>query len=290
MDTRKILFIVNPSAGKKKNLDLRDFIEKNFRHRNFTVAVSSSLQYYEEIKQRILDEHFTDVIACGGDGTVNKVASFACLNGLRLGILPLGSGNGLARSVKVSMDLKKALRQIEEGRTRRIDAGTLNGNLFFCASGIGFDAHIAALFENSKGRGLWGYIKLIWNEFFSYSSEKYTLSYSDKEIKRHAFVLAVCNSGQYGNDFYIAPTAKMDDGKLTISILKPFPKWVTPYVILKVLFRKTHTLKWVETHHTEELEVQRDTEEYVHLDGEPHKESTKIKYGVKKHALEIICG
>src|ERR1700741_293875 len=117
MDNRKILFIVNPSAGKKRNLDLKEFIEKSFNHANFMVAVSTSLEYFEEIKQLAITEKYTDVVACGGDGTVNKVASFASKNMLRLGIFPLGSGKGLARSVKISMDLKKALRQIENGKT-----------------------------------------------------------------------------------------------------------------------------------------------------------------------------
>ncbi len=290
MSVRKILFIVNPSAGKKRNLDLKEFIEEHFDFPEYTVAVSSSLQYFEEIKQKAMTEGYTDVIACGGDGTVNKVATFACNNNLRLGILPLGSGNGLARSVKISMDLKKALKQIEEGRTTKIDGGVLNGNLFFCASGMGFDAYIAALFENTESRGLWGYIKLIWKEFFSYRSENYILRFDGKEINKPAFVLACCNSGQYGNDFYIAPTADMRDGKITISILKPFNKWLTPWVIFKVILKKTHTLKCVETYHADDIKITREKKGSVHLDGEPHEEGTEIHYTVKPLALEIIAG
>lgn len=290
MRQRKILFIVNPSAGKRRNLDLKEFIEKHFNYAHFTVAVSSSLEYFEEIKQKALTENFTDVIACGGDGTVNKVASFACNNDLRLGILPLGSGNGLARSVKMSMDLKKALKQIEAGRSQKIDGGILNGKLFFCASGMGFDAYIAALFENTESRGLAGYIKLIWKEYFSYKPEKYILKFDGKEISTEAFVLACCNSGQYGNDFYIAPTANMRDGKLTISIMKPFAKWFTPYLISKVVLKKAHTLNCVETYDTASLQIMREKKGFVHLDGEPHEEGTEINYSVKPLALEIICG
>jgi diacylglycerol kinase (ATP) len=290
MRNRKILFIVNPSAGKKRNLDLKEFIEKNFNYANFTVAVSTSLEYFEEIKQTALTEKYTDVIACGGDGTVNKVAAFACKHNLRLGILPLGSGNGLARSVKISMNLKKALKQIENGNTLKIDGGVLNNKLFFCASGMGFDAHIAALFENTEARGLWGYIKLIWKEFFSFKTEKYTLQFNEKEITTPVFVLACCNSGQYGNDFYIAPTADMIDGKITISILKPFSKWLTPYLILKVVLKKAHTLSCVDTYHTNTLKIIREKKGFVHLDGEPHEEGTEINYSIQPLALEIICG
>lgn len=290
MATRKILFVVNPSAGKKRNLNLRDFIEENFHFPDHTVAVSSSLEYFEEIKTKAIAENYTDIVACGGDGTVNKVACFAYKHNLRLGILPLGSGNGLARSVKISMDLKKALKQIEAGKTMKIDVGVLNGRLFFCASGMGFDAHIAALFEKTEARGLGGYIKLIWKEFFSYRSQNYLLQFDGKEINKPAFVLALCNSGQYGNDFYIAPTASMTDGMITISILKPFSKWLTPYIILKVILKKTHTLKWVETHHAREVKILREGVGHVHLDGEPHEEGREIVYNIRPLGLDIICG
>lgn len=290
MNHRKIIFIINSSAGKKRNIDIREFIKEKFNHSDFTVSVSSSLQYFEEIKQKALADKYTDVIACGGDGTVNKVASFACKNNLRLGILPLGSGNGLARSVKISMNLRKALKQIETAKTIKIDAGVLNDKLFFCASGMGFDAHIAALFEKAEARGLGGYIKLIWKEFFSYKPETYVLKFDGKEITKPAFVLACCNSGQYGNDFYIAPTASMTDGKITVSILKPFLKWLTPYLILKVILKKAHTLNCVETYHTNSLQIIREKKGFVHLDGEPHEEGKEINYSVRPMALEIICG
>ena len=289
MSHRKILFIVNPSAGKKRNIDLKEFIEKEFSFPYFKVAVSTSLEYFEEIKREIISGNYTDVVACGGDGTVNKVAAFACENNLRLGILPLGSGNGLARSVGISMNLKKALKQIETGITKKIDAGMLNGKLFFCASGMGFDSHIAALFEKTTGRGLGGYIKLIWKEFFSYKAETYSLKIGEKEMNQKAFILACCNSGQYGNDFYIAPTASMTDGKITVSIIKPFHWIMTPYILLKVVLKKANTLNIVETHHTDEIKITRVSTGYVHIDGEPMESGTEIYIGVKPLALEIIC-
>lgn len=290
MNGRKILFVVNPSAGKKRNLDLKEFIGRNFNFPHYSVEVSTSLDYFEEIKQKAITENYTDIVACGGDGTVNKVATFVYRHNLRLGILPLGSGNGLARSVRISMDLKKALSQVETGSSTVIDVGMLNGHFFFCASGMGFDAHIAALFEKTEARGLWGYIKLICKEFFSYEPEHYNLKFDEMEVTRPAFVLACCNSGQYGNDFYIAPTADMNDGKITVSMLKPFNKWLTPYVVLKVMLKQAHTLNCVETYHASEIRIVRDRAGFVHLDGEPHYAEQEIHYTVKAGGLEIICG
>lgn len=290
MSGRKILFVVNPAAGKRRNLDLKEFIEENFNFPHYAVDVSTSLDYFEEIKEKALVEGYTDVVACGGDGTVNKVAAFVCQHNLRLGILPLGSGNGLARSVKVSMDLRKALKQIENGKVTVVDAGVLNDKLFFCAAGMGFDAHIAALFEKTEARGLWGYFKLIWREFFSYVPQQYALTFDGHSINTGAFLLALCNSGQYGNDFYIAPTAIMNDGMITVSVLKPFSKWKVPFIVIKVIFRQAHKLNCVETYHTPALRILRKNKGSVHLDGEPHEEGAEINLSVRPMALQILAG
>ena len=154
---------------------------------------------------------------------------------------------------------------------------------------MGFDAHIAALFEKSPGRGLWGYIKLIFKEFFAYKGETYNIKLNGKEINKKAFILACCNSGQYGNDFYIAPTASMIDGRITVSIIKPFYWILAPYILLKVILRKVNTLSIIETYDTQELKITRTKPGYVHIDGEPMEAGTEINLSVKPLALEIIC-
>jgi len=290
MNQRKILFIINPGAGKKRKLNLEEFIKYNFSFPSYDVAISSSFEEFEKIKKQIIDGNYTDVIACGGDGTVNEVAAFASEHNLKLGILPLGSGNGLARSVGISMNLRRALKQISTGRTKKIDVGILNEKFFFCAAGMGFDAHIAALFERTTERGLWGYIKLIWKEFFSYKAESYSLVLDGKEITNSAFIVACCNSGQYGNDFYIAPTASMTDGNITVSLIKPF-HWISvPYILLKVIFKKAHTHSKIETHQAKEIKITRVSKGYVHIDGEPIEVGTEINLSIKPLALEIIKG
>lgn len=289
VEKRKILFVINPSAGKKKKINIERFIKGNFSFHDYTAMLSSSLLEFENIKKKIVEEHYTDVIACGGDGTVNKTASFAYENKLKLGILPLGSGNGLARSLGISMNLKTALKQVETGKTKVIDGGSLNNKLFFCAAGIGFDAHISSLFEKAHKRGLWGYIQLIMKEFFSYKAQTYTLRLNGLSISRNAFMIACCNSGQYGNDFYVAPTASMHDGKITISLLKPF-KWVSvPHILFQSLRKKAHRLKQIETFHAEEITIRRNKAGHVHIDGEPFETGMEIKLKAIPNALEIIC-
>jgi diacylglycerol kinase (ATP) len=290
MEPRKIAFILNPSAGKKRKLNLEEFIRDYFHLKQYKIFNSFSIARFEDIKREIISEGYTDIIACGGDGTVNRVAAFACEHNFRLGILPLGSGNGLARSVGISMDLQKALRQIEYGKTKRIDAGILNERMFFCAAGMGFDAHIASLFEKSTGRGLWGYITLIWKEFFSYKNEEYNLIIDNRKINHRAFMIACCNSGQYGNDFYVAPTASMTDGKITISVIRSFSWIQIPYILWKVLQRKAHLHSKVETFHADKISITRQARGQVHIDGEPFETEAEILLQVRPLALEIICG
>jgi YegS/Rv2252/BmrU family lipid kinase len=288
MAARKAYFILNPNAGKRKAVSLLDQISSaSLLHHK--VTVSTSLEYFEEIKSEILADNYTDVIACGGDGTVNKVAAFAHANKLRFGILPLGSGNGLARTMGISMNLVRAIEQIEQGQSKKIDVGLLNGKTFFCAAGIGFDAHIAALFEKTHSRGLGGYIRLISREFFSYKKEKYSLLIDGKEINKEAFVVACCNSGQYGNDFYIAPTASITDGKITVSMITSFYWLQVPYILLRVIMRSADKLSSVETYHGQNIKIRREKKGFVHIDGEPYETGEEINLAIDPLSLEIIC-
>ncbi|NBQ48512.1 MAG: diacylglycerol kinase family lipid kinase, partial [Sphingobacteriia bacterium] len=140
---RRILFIVNPNAGKKKSEVIIDLIHaelpSDLQHE---VLIWKNKDDFSEISSRIKSRDFSDVVAAGGDGTVNRVAQELIGTGICLGIIPLGSGNGLARSLALSMNVKQCLQQIISGRSALIDSGTVNGHAFFCTAGTGFDAHI----------------------------------------------------------------------------------------------------------------------------------------------------
>ena len=288
---RKLLFIVNPRSGKKNSGEIIEAINKILSDKMpYEIALWTNIDEFNKIAARLKNENFTDVIAVGGDGSVNLVAKTILNTALILGIVPAGSGNGLARSLGISMQTEKALHQITDGKTKLIDSGEVNGHAFFCTSGVGFDAHIGNLFANLKKRGLKTYIKLISKEFFNYKPKIYTIVANGKELKREAFFITVANAGQFGNDFYIAPEAKLNDGLFNVVIVKPVTLLQGLALILKIVRRKANTSKYIEAFTCRELTIKRDAPDCVHFDGEPSVLEADLHYSLRPGTLKVIVG
>lgn len=288
---RKLLFIINPKAGKKLGPTLLPLIEQKLNGKlAYDVALWKNVDEFNIIAQKLFSDGFTDAIAVGGDGTVNMVAKTVLGKGLTLGIVPAGSGNGLARSLGLPMNTEKALDKIIEGKTDIVDSGTVNGIPFFCTSGVGFDAHIGHLFATSVKRGLQSYIKIIWKEFFSYKPKTYCLKYAGVEVEKTAFLITVGNAGQYGNDFYIAPGAKMNDGLFHVSVLKPFKFYQVFGLLIKILRRKADTSKLIDAFACSELTITRKEKDVIHFDGEPAMSDETVVFKINKLSLKAITG
>ena len=288
---RKLLFIVNPNAGKKISDFLIDTIRKEFpQNVYYQIVIWKDKNHFKEVLDILHSQDYTDVIAVGGDGTVNQVAKSVVGTNITLGIVPAGSGNGLARSLGLSMKVEEVIKQIYTGKTVLIDNGLVNGIPFFCTSGVGFDAHIGNLFATAKKRGLQSYIKITFRELFKYRAKNYTLKFNNEEIKRKAFLITVANAGQYGNDFYIAPEASMQDGKFHIAILKPFNPLSVFGLLIKILKNKAHLSKHIETYTTSRLKIVRDDKDTIHFDGEPAIESAEVDYECNPKSLKVIVG
>jgi diacylglycerol kinase (ATP) len=286
---RKIAFIVNPNAGTrgKENIidTLRARIPSNI---NFEVINWNNKHSFNEIKNLLLKNDYTDLVAVGGDGTVNEVAKVAMEKNVPLGILPHGSGNGLARSLGIPMKLEKALDVIVNGNIRSIDGGLINKKFFFCTSGVGFDAHIGFLFASLKNRGLWGYVRTTLKELFKYKASEYRLTMNGSTFTREAFLITFANAGQYGNDFYIAPEADLNDGMLHVAIFKPFMLLSSPLIFLRFIFRKAHTSRFIETFVTDKLLLRRVEKGPIHYDGEPGEAGFDLEIESIKNAILVI--
>jgi len=288
---RKLLFIVNPNAGKKISDAIIKIIRKEFpQNMYYQIVIWKNKDHFEEISSLLKSEGYTDAIAVGGDGTVNQVASVIQGTSIRLGIVPIGSGNGLARSLGLSMDIEEVIKQIVEGKSAQIDCGKVNHQPFYCTSGIGFDAHIAWLFAKSKSRGLKTYVKVTIAQLLSYRAKLYTLEFNGRTINRKAFLITVANAGQYGNDFYIAPQAKLDDGLFHVVILKPFSVFSLFSIFIKIIRRKAQTSSFIETFTTDNLSILRDAGDSIHFDGEPQMAGKQLVYSMQSKALNVIVG
>lgn len=288
---RKLLFIVNPNAGKKISDQIIATIRKELpQNIYYQIAIWKDKDHFEEITALLKSENYTDAIAVGGDGTVNHVAKTILDTGIRLGIVPIGSGNGLARSLGLSMKIEEVVRQIAAGKTEVIDSGQVNRIPFFCTSGIGFDAHIGNLFATSVKRGLQSYVKITIRELFKYRAKNYTLSFNGQTIQRKAFLITVANAGQYGNDFYIAPQASMQDGLFHVVVLKPFNPLHLPVMMTKILSKKADLSSRIETYVTNKITITRDGRDTVHFDGEPAFEEKEVVFENRPGSLKVIVG
>ncbi|MHB8259367.1 MAG: diacylglycerol/lipid kinase family protein [Bacteroidia bacterium] len=287
---KRIAFVVNPISGRNKAIDMPALISQNLSNTiAYDILVWENASNFEEIRNQITSGKYSIVVAVGGDGTVNAVAKNLLNTGITLGIIPRGSGNGLARSLGIPQNTIKAIKRIETGTIRTIDSGIINDKPFFCAAGIGFDAHICQLFALTKNRGLSSYIKIGIQQFFSYKPKEYSIEVNNETLKIKAFVIAFANAGQYGNDFYIAPQAKMDDGLLHIVILKPFTLIEACYLLVKVLNRKAHLAKNILTLTAQSIKIKNLTTEAIHFDGEPDLVENELLVSIHPQSLKVLC-
>lgn len=287
----RILFLVNPISGGKHKEKLITKLKSLIQSEGVSAQVyltSSRSDTIEKAAQAVRKNLHT-VVAVGGDGTINDVASQLVGSQTALGIIPMGSGNGLSRELKIPFDLEKAFKMILRNRIKIIDTGMVNDKPFFNIAGIGFDAHIAGQFEQAQSRGLMGYLKLILQSYSSYVPEKYTIKIGEQSLSQSAFVLAVCNGRQFGNNAWIGPNAKLDDGQLDITLVKSARWFQLPGIVWWMFLQKIDRSTHVDTYRSKEIRVIREKEGLVNIDGEPIKMSQFLNFTLVSKSLKVIC-
>jgi diacylglycerol kinase (ATP) len=289
-EKQKILFIMNPiSGGKKKDLFL-SLLEHYPDKNKYSIELKKTeyAGHGSVIAREAVQAGIINIIAVGGDGTVNEIAKELIGTNASLGIIPFGSGNGLARHLKIPINTKKALELLNNAHVKNIDAGLINSQVFFCTAGLAFDAHIGKVFAGMKGRGLWGYLKSVIKEYFSYISEEYEVEINNRKSRHRAFLITVANAGQYGNNVYIAPLAEINDGLLDLCIVKNFPVYRLPSMAWRVFNRSVHESQFTTTIRASEISIKRKNNGSFHIDGEPFEGGKEFKFEIKKDALKIL--
>ncbi len=292
MPKDKIAFIINPVSGRKQKSNKAEIISKYIDGNRF-LPIFYTTEYSGHAKELVATAAKNNckiVVAVGGDGTVNEVGAAAVQYKLSMGIIPTGSGNGLARHLKIPVDTIRSVKVLNNGNKTTIDAGKLNTNWFFCTCGIGFDAKIGRKFSKIKVRGFASYIKTIVHEFRRYNSEKYTLYIDNKKIVRRAFLITIANATQYGNNASIAPQAKIDDGLFDVCILKPFPIIKVLALAVMLFKRSIDESSYYEVIKAKKVVFKKRRKKYIfHYDGEPIKiKKEKIKITIHPQCLEVI--
>lgn len=288
---KKIWFVINPVSGTVKKDKLQEQILKYLDTFTFepgffiTTAKGDATRF---VKERIGkgDKYF---VAVGGDGTVNEIAKVLVKTDCFMGIIPTGSGNGLARHLKLPVNVGGSVKIINKGNIIRMDYGLLNKKPFFCTCGVGFDAHVGHLFAESHTRGFFSYIKSTLKEFYRYKPKKYKLIHKKGQpIKRRAFLVTFANASQYGNNAYIAPDADVQDGLLDVCIMRPFPFLSAIPLSVRLFNKSIHRSDLLETFRTKEITLVRKKKGEVHFDGEPHMMGKKLKVKIVPAALNVF--
>lgn len=285
-----ILFIINPISGGRGKLRIPDFINQYLDKEKFNAnfVFSEYVGHAGELADEAATKNFDVIVAAGGDGTINEVATEVLKHHKILGVLPLGSGNGLARFLKIPKNLRHAICLINNFKTDSIDTAEFNNKCFFNLAGMGFDAHLSAVFSKDKKRGLSGYVKLGFKEVFNYKPQTYQLEIDGTTYTRKAFAISIANSSQYGNDVFIAPNASVKDGLLDVCIIKPFPIIKLPvlgYVMLRGTAESSEMIEIIKGKH---IKITREKAGAVHVDGEPLQMGTSIEALVHPLSLQVI--
>jgi YegS/Rv2252/BmrU family lipid kinase len=285
----KGIFIINPVSGKSRKKDVHKLIEKIFpEETGFKIVYTKFAGEATQIAKKWLAKGYTKFIAVGGDGTVNEVAAAIVETDAILGIIPLGSGNGLARHLKIPMKPQKALNLIKQGNHTKIDYGEINNRKFFCTTGVGFDAHIGQVFSEIEGRGFVNYIKATVSEFRRYQPKRYEISMNGTTIVRDAFLISFANASQYGNNAHIAPKANISDGKLEISIMRSFPLINAPGIGARLFLKNIDKSNYLETFQCDSIEVKCSAPDIIHYDGEPEMMDKTLRIKIISNGLNVF--
>jgi len=262
---RKIYFIINPISGTHSKDNLSSKIEQYIDKEQFEYDFfyTEYPLHAREICENAIRNKVEIVVAVGGDGTINEVVNGINGYDILLGIIPYGSGNGLARHLKIPFNIKEAIDLINEGNFKKIDTITINDRVFVNVAGIGFDAMVAKKFSKTSKRGFLSYFKIVSREYNYYRPKKYRLIIDGQEIVTKALMIVFANSDQFGYNTSIAPDAKIDDGLMDICIVKKVPAIQVPFLVQLVFLKQFDKTKYIDIIKTNEVTVKRKRNKVV---------------------------
>lgn len=287
----QILFIINPISGVKKKDNLPSLIKTCLSKKSlpYTIEFTSYPGHATKLTKQAVLDGYKFIVAAGGDGTINEVASVLINKSAALGIIPLGSGNGLARHLKIPIDMQKAVENISELNVQSIDTCLFNNMPFFCTAGIGFDALVSHEFAKNSKRGFRSYIKTTLRKLKKYVPKKYIIETENKKMEVNAFSLTVANAAQFGNNAFISPKSSIIDGKMELCIIKPFPKRLFPIIALRLFTKSLNSSKYSTYLSCKKIRITNESTEPIHLDGEPiENQVNQASINIQKHSLQII--
>lgn len=291
-EQKKVFLVINRHAGNKEGAKALEIVVPYLIKKGCLVEYSftNHRKHATELAEKAASEGYDIVAAVGGDGTVNEVAQGLYGAGVKMGIIPMGSGNGLARELGISMDMKKSAKALIKGKNLKVDVCKLNNQRFLCTCGIGFDAMIADKMSKSSKRGFLKYIQLVIKESIFFKPIQVRMKIDGLMIEKSVFLITFANASQFGNNAYIAPEASMTDGIIDVVVVKRFAKIWMPVFAIALFSKQITKLPFVDCYKAKEIELEKAETPYFHFDGEPGLLTIPAKINLDSEKIWVRCG
>lgn len=287
---KKLLAIINPKSGTGNQHQIPQLLDTVIDKTHFSVEVRTVQAEGDAYRfgREAVEGGYYGLVAVGGDGTVNGAAAAVIDTDVALAVVPCGSGNGLGRHLNIPMNVKKALSVINADRVEPFDYCTVNGRPFMCTCGMGFDAQVAFDFAHAGTRGFTTYLKKTFSVYAHYQCEDYMIELNGERLEEKAFVIALCNAAQYGNNSFIAPHASMQDGMIDMTVISPFKFYSAPAVGLSLFFKNIDKNSHVAIYRASEIKITRRHAGPMHIDGDPVEMPSELLIKCHRRGIKIF--
>jgi len=289
---QKIIFIINPHSGVDRVKALESVIAEYLDRDLFDPEIirTEYAGHGTVLAKEAAARGVRYIVAVGGDGSVNDIGKALAGTDAAMGIIPLGSGNGLARSLHIPLDPAKAIALLNRSNITKIDVGYVNEVLFLSNVGVGFDMVVVKQFKNSKRRGLLTYVAIILKRFFSYKTWEWEMDIDGQSMRKRAFMITAANAMQLGYNFKIAPLAALKDGLLDIVVLRKFPKILGGMITLKAFTATLHKSVYVDYFKAKHITIKHPELKYFQVDGDVHPcADGMLDIKIIREQLSLIC-
>lgn len=290
-DKKRIVFVVNPISGTQGKKAILKWIDERLDRSiyDYSIVKTEYAGHATQIAAAAVQDKVDIVVAIGGDGTINEIARSLVHTETALGIIPCGSGNGLARHLRIPMEPKAAIDILNQDNRLCIDYGKINNIPFFCTCGVGFDAFVSLKFADSGKRGLLTYLENTLHESLTYQPETYEIENEEGTVKYKAWMIACGNASQYGNNAYIAPQASLTDGLMDVTIMEPFTVLDVPSLSFQLFNKTIDQNSRVKTMRAKKIKIHRQKDGVMHFDGDPLMAGKELEVEIIPSGLYVMA-
>jgi diacylglycerol kinase (ATP) len=290
MSQKHIVFIVNPKSGTERRKEIETAVRNNLDKARFTYEIQETqfAKHGTQLAKDAASKGAYAVVAVGGDGSVNDIATGLAGSNTILGIIPKGSGNGMARTMGIPLFVEDAVKVINKEHVQAIDVAYANDRLFVSNAGVAFDALISKKFAKSERRGLAVYSWLVTKYMWLYKEWDFSITVDGQELKERAFMVNVANGKQFGYNFHIAPMADYTDGVLDVIVIKKFPKILGGLIALRAMSGTIAKSPFVRHYTAKEVTITHPDLRLMQTDGDAHECTNRIKFSIRPSAQRVF--